>query len=103
MLLASCITPSGDAWVKESALAAAPGARICDWGEIDARGTALEVSASLGSLLVDGLMSVQRVATLVTAWEQSAKDSSQWVVVVKGSVPELVADACWSIHASSTA
>ena len=102
MLLASAITPSGLTWVTEAALASLPGARVFELDEFDDRDTVRELASMLGVAgatvtTVDGhgaLTSVQRTAALVAAFEHSAVASEPAVILVRGSVPEMVADLC---------
>ena len=100
MLLVSSITPSGSAWVTEAALASLPGARVFELDEFDDR-DAVRSLASMFNVTgatvttVDGhcaLTSTQRTASLVAAFEHSAVASEPTVVLVRGSVPQLVAD-----------
>lgn len=102
VLLASSITPSGASWVEASARASIPSAHIVELADFDDRELVRNVAAAVGvpgaSRLSDdlsgALSSIQRVAYLIAAFEYAQSRTDSTVVLVRASVPELVADTC---------
>ena len=102
MLLASSITPSGAVWAESAARKRMSTAHVVDLGEFSDHPLVAEFSESFcvtGASRVSGdvagaLASVRRTALLLAAFDVANSRVDPTVVVVDGSVPELVSDAC---------
>ena len=102
MLLASSITPSGAVWAESAARKAMSTAHVVDRGDFSGHPLVGEFSESFsvtGASRVSGDLagataSVRRTAMLLAAFDVADTRVDPTVVVVDGSVPELVSDAC---------
>ena len=102
MLLASSITPSGALWAESAARKAMPTAHVVDLGDFSDHPLVGEFSESFsvtGASRVSGDLarataSVRRTAMMLAAFDVADPRVDPTVVVVDGSVPELVSDAC---------
>ncbi len=102
MLLASSITPSGAVWAESAARKAISTAHVVDLGDFSDHPLVAEFSESFcvtGASRVSGdlsgaMASVRRTAMLLAAFDSANSRVDPTVVVVDGSVPELVSDAC---------
>lgn len=102
MLLASSITPSGAVWAESAARKAISTAHVVDLGDFSDHPLVAEFSESFcvtGASRVSGdlsgaVASVRRTAMLLAAFDVANSRVDPTVVVVDGSVPELVSDAC---------
>ena len=102
MLLASSITPSGAVWAESAARKAIPTAHVVDLGDFSDHPLVAEFSESFcvtGASRVSGdlsgaMASVRRTAMLLAAFDAANSRVDPTVVVVDGSVAELVSDAC---------
>ena len=100
MLLVSSITPSGRAWVQESARASVVGATFID-GEKALDETALTDLARVINIagativspdLVAGLASVRSMARFVALWDRAQMSAAPTIAWFPGSVASCVAD-----------
>ncbi|MEC7103210.1 MAG: hypothetical protein VXW92_01875, partial [Actinomycetota bacterium] len=102
MLLASSITPSGSVWAESAARNAISTAHVVDLGDFSDHPLVAEFSESFcvtGASRVSGdlagaIASVRRTAMLLAAFDVANTRVDPTVVVIDGSVPELVSDAC---------
>ena len=102
MLLASSITPSGAVWAESAARKAMSTAHVVDLGDFSDHPLVGQFSESFsvtGASRVSGDLagataSVRRTAMLLAAFDVADTRVDPTVVVVDGSVPELVSDAC---------
>jgi len=102
VLLASSITPSGAVWAESAARKTMSTAHVVDLGDFSDHPLAREFSESFsvtGASRVSGdlagaIASVRRTAMLLAAFDVANTRVDPTVVVVDGSVPELVSDAC---------
>jgi hypothetical protein len=102
VLLASSITPSGAVWAESAARKAISTAHVVDLGDFSDHPLVAEFSESFrvtGASRVSGdlsgaMASVRRTAMLLAAFDVANSRVDPTVVVVEGSVPELVSDAC---------
>ncbi len=101
MLLASSITPSGAVWAENAARKTMPTAHVVDLGDFSEHPLVREFAESFcvtGASRVSGdltgaMASVRRTAMLLAAFDVANARVDPTVVVVDGSVPELVSDA----------
>ncbi len=102
MLLASSITPSGAVWAESAARKTMSTAHVVDLGDFSEHPLVSEFAESFcvtGASRVSGdlsgaMASVRRTAMLLAAFDVANARSDPTVVVVDGSIPELVSDAC---------
>lgn len=100
MLLVSSITPSGRAWVEESARVSVPGATFLDGHKALSESAVIEFGRLINIAgativspdLVAGVTSVRSMATLVELWERAQRGSAPTVAWFPGSVASCVAD-----------
>ena len=102
MLLASSITPSGAVWAENAARKTMSTAHVVDLGDFSEHPLVSEFAESFcvtGASRVSGdlsgaMASVRRTAMLLAAFDVANARVDPTVVVVDGSIPELVSDAC---------